>query len=204
MHVIPVPAPSPLSLLSTLAFLSTLLRLSPVFSYYCTSSLPISDNYSIFAAFPVFSLRAELLLLSFRPWPNSGGSDLRKGDEKAASGSIWEETSLIMSASSSCLPFLYQIQSDAGMSVVLLLFDYLSVSSSIRGRRGKSYYYLNPLSLKTSLGSKGGETLTGDWLNTTARDGLDNGCVTNTRIETHTHTRKRMTDKTVHTHWQRA
>lgn len=91
-----------------------------------------------------------------------------------------------MCASSSCLPFLYQIQSDAGMSVVLLLFDYLSVSLSIRGRRGKSYYYLNPLSLKTSLGSKGGETLTGDWLNTTARDGLDNGCVTNTHRDTHT------------------
>ena len=79
MHVIPVPAPSPLSLLPTLAFLSTLLCLPSVFSYYCTSSLPIWENYSIFAAFPVFSLHAEMLLLSFRPWPNSGGSDLRKG-----------------------------------------------------------------------------------------------------------------------------
>lgn len=67
-----------------------------------------------------------------------------------------------MSASSSCLPLLYQIQSDAGMSVVLLLFDYLSESLNIRGRRVKSYHYLNPLSLKTSLGLKGGETLTVD------------------------------------------
>ncbi len=56
-----------------------------------------------------------------------------------------KQTALIMSASSSCLPLLYQIQSDAGMSAVLLLFDYLSVSLSIRGRRGESYHYLNPL-----------------------------------------------------------
>lgn len=66
-----------------------------------------------------------------------------------------KQTGLIMSACSSCLPYLYQIQSDAGMSVALLLFDYLSVSLSIRGRRGESYHYLNPLSLKTPLGFKG-------------------------------------------------
>lgn len=75
---------------------------------------------------------------------------------------------LILSASSSCQPFLYQIQSDAGMSGVLVLFDYLSASLSIRGRQGKSYHYLNPLSLKISPGG-GGETFTGDWFNTTAQ-----------------------------------
>lgn len=73
-----------------------------------------------------------------------------------------EEEGLTRSASSSCLPLLYHTQCDAGMSGMFFLFDYLSLSPSIKGRRGKRPHYPNHLSLKTSFGSKGGESLAGD------------------------------------------
>lgn len=143
-------------------FFSLYLSLSSAFfshsfilSYYCTSiSICLLGQLLNFqcisrsvVCMPRCSFRRYPLTLSLPPWPSRGGSDWKKrmkGQLLETETSV-KETDLIMLASSSCLSLLYQIQSDAGMSGVFLLFDYLSVSLSIRHRQAKSYHYLNHL-----------------------------------------------------------
>lgn len=133
MHVIPVPAPLPLHVSLSQSFFPAFPIISPPFPPAAHPNL--STNWvtsAIFSTFPLCHSAPPQVTISLSLWPSRG-----------------------LINSSNLLPPPSLIASNARMWSGLPLFDYLSVSLSIRRWRGKSYHYQNDFCLKVPLQSSG-------------------------------------------------